>query len=149
MITDSMTTLISPSSRLHAGRARPAVLDLESDQAGRFLVAEGVVDDISHEDLRIQLREEGVSFQRLRTWKTSPDPNYAAKKARVEHLYAIADGKVVPADNDPEHALGRPAWIPGPTSLMTRRRVGRRAPSTQGRSASRSPGPASAHAVDY
>jgi hypothetical protein len=29
-----------------------------------FLVAEGVVDDISHEGLRILLREEGVTFQR-------------------------------------------------------------------------------------
>ena len=28
-----------------------------------FLVAEGVVDDISHEGLRVLLREEGVSFQ--------------------------------------------------------------------------------------
>jgi transposase len=60
-----------------------------------FLVAEGVVDDISLEGLRILLREEGVSFQRLKTWKTSLDPDYAAKKARVEHLYAIADGEVV------------------------------------------------------
>ena len=32
-----------------------------------FLVAEGVVDDISHEDLRMLLREEGVTFQRLKT----------------------------------------------------------------------------------
>ena len=30
-----------------------------------FLVAEGVVDDISHEGLRILLREESVTFQRL------------------------------------------------------------------------------------
>lgn len=51
-----------------------------------FLVAEGVVDDISHEGLCILLREEGVSFQRLKTWKISRDPDYAAKKARVEHL---------------------------------------------------------------
>lgn len=36
-----------------------------------FLVAEGVVDDISHEGLRILLREEGVTFQRLKTWKAS------------------------------------------------------------------------------
>jgi transposase len=56
-----------------------------------FLVAEGVVDDISHEGLRALLREEGVSFQRIKTWKTSRDPDYAAKKARVEHLYAIKD----------------------------------------------------------
>lgn len=31
-----------------------------------FLVAEGVVDDISHEGLRALLREEGVSFQASR-----------------------------------------------------------------------------------
>jgi transposase len=67
-----------------------------------FLVAEGVVDDISHEGLRILLREEGVSFQRIKTWKTSRDPDYAAKKARVEHLYALADGEVVPEPGEPE-----------------------------------------------
>lgn len=38
-----------------------------------FLVAQGVVDDISHEGLRILLREEGVSFQRVKTWKASRD----------------------------------------------------------------------------
>jgi transposase len=39
-----------------------------------FPVAEGMVDDISHEGLRILLREEGVTFQRLKTWKASADP---------------------------------------------------------------------------
>jgi transposase len=67
-----------------------------------FLVAEGVVDDISHEGLRTLLREEGVSFQRLKTWKASSDPCYEAKKARVEHLYAIADREVVPDPGEPE-----------------------------------------------
>jgi transposase len=67
-----------------------------------FLVAEGVVDDISHEDLRALLREEGVSFQRLKTWKASKDPDYEVKKARVEHLYAIADREVVPEAGEPE-----------------------------------------------
>ncbi|MET7951854.1 IS630 family transposase [Micromonospora sp. NPDC005324] len=67
-----------------------------------FLVAEGVVDDISHEGLRILLREEGVTFQRMKTWKTSRDPDYAVKKARVEHLYAIADGEVLPEPGEPE-----------------------------------------------
>ncbi|MEV1039932.1 IS630 family transposase [Streptomyces sp. NPDC050204] len=67
-----------------------------------FLVAEGVVDDISHEGLRILLREEGVTFQRVKTWKTSKDPDYEAKKARVEHLYAIADGEVIPESGEPE-----------------------------------------------
>jgi transposase len=32
-----------------------------------FLVAEGMVDDLSHEGLRILLREEGVTFQRVKT----------------------------------------------------------------------------------
>jgi transposase len=67
-----------------------------------FLVAEGVVDDISHEGLRILLREEGVTFQRLKTWKASEDPHYAAKKARVEHLYAIADRETTPQEGDPQ-----------------------------------------------
>ncbi|MFE2276041.1 IS630 family transposase [Streptomyces sp. NPDC059454] len=67
-----------------------------------FLVAEGVVDDISHEGLRILLREEGVSFQRVKTWKTSRNPDHATKKARVEHLYAIADGEVIADDGEPE-----------------------------------------------
>jgi transposase len=66
-----------------------------------FLVAEGVVDDISHEGLRVLLREGGVSFQRIRTWKNSKDPDYAVKKARVEHLYAIADGEVIPEADEP------------------------------------------------
>jgi transposase len=69
---------------------------------GEFLVAEGVVDDISHEGLRMLLREEGVTFQRLKTWKASKDPDYAVKKARVEHLYAIADREVIPDPGEPE-----------------------------------------------
>jgi transposase len=67
-----------------------------------FLVAEGVVDDISHEGLRALLREEGVTFQRLKTWKASTDPDYAVKKARIEHLYAIADREVIPEPGEPE-----------------------------------------------
>lgn len=66
-----------------------------------FLVAEGVVDDISHEGLRELLRAEGVSFQAIKTWKSSADPDYAVKKARIEHLYAIVDGQVLPEDGDP------------------------------------------------
>jgi transposase len=81
-----------------------------------FLVVEGVVDDISHEGLRILLREEGVSFQRLKTWKTSRDPDYAAKKARVEHLYAIADGEVIPEDGEPEVIFCMDEF--GPLNLM-------------------------------
>jgi transposase len=55
-----------------------------------FLVAEGVVDDISHEGLRVLLREEGVSFQRLKTWKTSRDPDYEPKKNRILRWLVVA-----------------------------------------------------------
>lgn len=66
-----------------------------------FLVAEGVVDDISHEGLRALLREEGVSFQVIKTFKTSNDPDFEAKKNRVLELYDIADGKAEPGPDDP------------------------------------------------
>jgi transposase len=66
-----------------------------------FLVAEGVVDDISHEGLRALLREEGVSFQAIKTFKVSNDPDFEAKKNRVLELYDIADGKVKPKRGDP------------------------------------------------
>src|SRR5919206_2694489 len=57
-----------------------------------FLVAEGVVDDISHEGLRALLHAEDVSFQAVKTYKASTDPDYQAKTGRVLALYAIADG---------------------------------------------------------
>ncbi len=41
------------------------------DGLADFLVAEGVVDDISHEGLRELLRAENVSFQAVKTWKAS------------------------------------------------------------------------------
>ena len=65
------------------------------------LVAKGVVDDISHEGLRGLLREEGVSFQVVKTWKESGDPDFEAKKNRVLALYDIADVKKEPEPGDP------------------------------------------------
>ena len=61
-----------------------------------------MADDISHEGLRALLREEGVTSRRLTTWKASKDPRYQAKKARIEHLYAIAGREVTPVPGDPE-----------------------------------------------
>ena len=58
-----------------------------------FLVAEGMVDDISHEGLRALLRQEEVSFQAIKTWKQSTDPDFEVKKNRVLELYDIAEGK--------------------------------------------------------
>ena len=86
--------------------ARPADHDLpfstwSLSKLAEFLVAEGVVDDISHEGLRALLREEGVSFQAIKTFKVSNDPDFEAKKNRVLELYAIADGKVPAQHGDP------------------------------------------------
>ena len=66
-----------------------------------FLVAEGVVDDISHEGLRALLHDEGVSFQAIKTFKQSNDPDFEAKKNRILQLYAIADGTIEPEPGNP------------------------------------------------
>jgi transposase len=104
-------------------KSRPADYDLPFStwslaKLADFLVAEGVVDDISHEGLRALLREEGVTFQRLKTWKASKDPAYAAKKARVEHLYAIADREMAPDPGDPQVVICVDEF--GPLNLQPR-----------------------------
>ena len=83
-----------------------------------FLVADGVVDDISHEGLRDLLRKVGVRFQVIKTWKTSTDLDYEAKKNRVLELYDIADGKTAPGDGDPQIVFCMDEF--GPLSLLPR-----------------------------
>jgi hypothetical protein len=61
--------------RRRAGRRPPQVREAPAvprDKLADFLVAEGVVDDISIEGLREILRAKGVSFQRIKTWKQFP-----------------------------------------------------------------------------
>ena len=50
-----------------------------------------MVTAISHQGLRQLLREEGVSFQAVRTWKRSNYPNFEAKKNRILELYELAE----------------------------------------------------------
>jgi transposase len=56
-----------------------------------YLVAEGVVADISHEGLRQLLREEDVRFQAVRSWKRSTDPDFERKRDRILELYDLAE----------------------------------------------------------
>src|SRR3954453_19113605 len=86
--------------------SRPADHDLpfsvwSLSKLADFLVAEGVVDDISHEGLRALLRDEDVSFQAVKTFKASTDPNFDAKTGWVLELDAIADGLTAPGPADP------------------------------------------------
>ncbi len=83
-----------------------------------FLVAEGVVDDISHEGLRDLLRTEGVSFQVIKTFKQSNDPDFEAKKNRVLELYDIADHTAEPGPGDPTVVLCMDEF--GPLNLLPR-----------------------------
>ncbi len=66
------------------------------------LVRKGVVEDISHEGLQALLREEGVSFQAIKTWKESNDPDFELRKNRILELYDLADGKVQAGPGDPD-----------------------------------------------
>ena len=83
-----------------------------------FLVAEGVVDDISHEGLRELLRKEEVSFQAIKTFKQSSDPDYEAKKNRVLELYDIAEGRATPGEGDPTVVFSMDEF--GPLNLQPR-----------------------------
>jgi transposase len=62
------------------------------------LAGEGI--EISTAHLGRVLAEAGLSFQRTRSWKASPDPDYEAKAARVLSLYERApeDGVVISFD---------------------------------------------------
>ena len=66
-----------------------------------FLVAEGGVDDISHEGLGVLLSEEDVSFQVMKAWKASTDADFEAKN-RVVDLYDLMDGRREGEAGDPD-----------------------------------------------
>jgi|SRR5690348_1099392 len=83
-----------------------------------LLVAEGVVDDISHVGLRVLLRDEEASFQAVKTWKASTDPDFEAKKNRVLELYDIAEGRATPGPGDPTVVFSMDEF--GPLNLQPR-----------------------------
>jgi transposase len=68
------------------------------DRLSAHLAAEELV--ISPIHLWRLLAQAGLSFQRTRSWKASPDPDYEARAARVLELYEAApfDGPVISFD---------------------------------------------------
>jgi transposase len=84
--------------------ARPDTLGVPATRwslrrLARYLREQRVV-EISPAHLGRTLAQAGLSFQRTRTWKASPDPDYEPKAARVLALYAQApdDGVVISFD---------------------------------------------------
>lgn len=63
------------------------------------LAEQGIL-EVSPAHLARILDEAGLSFQRTRSWKASPDPDYEAKAARVLALYGACpdDGPVISFD---------------------------------------------------
>jgi len=55
-------------------------------------LAEQDIAEVSFGHLRVLLAEAGLSFQRTRTWKASPDPDYETKAARVLELCSKPPG---------------------------------------------------------
>jgi transposase len=51
-----------------------------------YLIQRGFFPDYTDEWVRRLLKREGVSFQRTKTWKESPDPDFEAKKPHPETL---------------------------------------------------------------
>jgi len=84
--------------------ARPDTLGVAATRwslvrLARYLTQQQIV-EVSPAHLGRILKAAGLSFQRTRTWKASPDPDYEAKAARVLALYAKApeNGVVVSFD---------------------------------------------------
>ena len=67
---------------------------------------------------------KGVSFQVIKTFKQSNDPDFEAKKNRVLELYDIADGKAEPGPGDPTVVLRMDEFGPPQTAAPARQAVG-------------------------
>ena len=68
------------------------------DRLSAWLAEQGI--RVSPTQLARLLAQAGLSFQRTRSWKASPDPDYETKAARVLELYVAApfDGPVISFD---------------------------------------------------
>lgn len=75
------------------------------------LIRRRIVPGISKERLRQILHEEGVSIQRTKSWKRSPDPDFDEKAERINRLYEDLPGAVVCFDeHGPVQPVPKPGW---------------------------------------
>jgi transposase len=85
------TTLVQRDRVVAVARARPdtqgvALTRWSIGKLARHLGEQQIV-MLSPTALRVLLDQAGLSFQRTRSWKSSPDPDFAAKAERVLALY--------------------------------------------------------------
>jgi transposase len=99
-----------------------------------YLLTNAVVSAISEEHLRRILLDEGYTTAASKTWKTSPDPDFATKARRLRRLYRASengtlDGVLLCFD---EHGPVTPTPKPGrawsPRGRPPRRRANYRKP---------------------
>ena len=57
------------------------------------------------------LREEGVSFQAVKTWKESNDPDFEVKKNRILELYDIAGTRLRVETVEQSWVKRGPTWF--------------------------------------
>jgi transposase len=67
-----------------------------------FLVAEGVVDDMSHEGLRMLLREERVTFQRLKPGRPPPARTTRSRRPGSSTCMRSPAGRSSPSPANPK-----------------------------------------------
>jgi transposase len=87
-----------------------------------FLLAEGVAGRHQPRGAAHAFARGGRHLSTAKTWKAGKDPDYAVKKARIEHLYAIADREVTPDDGEPEVEVREAlrAWLVSDVPVMCR-----------------------------
>ena len=90
--------------------ARPSTLGVpytrwSLSKLSRYLAGQGIAVSAAH--LGRILARNGISLQRTRSWKQSPDPDYAAKAARILALYREPpkDGVVISFDEKGPESL--------------------------------------------
>ena len=91
VITDDMRARIVEIVQQHPQELGEPFASWSLSTLRRYLVRTGVVGSISKERLREILIEEGHTTQATKGWKTSPDPAFAAKAARLRRLYRAAE----------------------------------------------------------